>query len=228
MDYTGSDQNNTGVIGSNGGAGVAIAGISDGTSNTIAVGEKNLCTPKLGVGSDPATIPATPGAGTPAMRATMTTRWAMPLSAPAGFERLVGMRPGNPWVRVPHTAKFNAVFCDGHVAGIGYSVTTSQFSRISATSATVRSCRPIFNPRLRPITLNPSPAPTTRRGRCAFPLLHLSGATGRVTGARTFTMKRTRWLCLLAGIVILAGGHSSGGGICPRSHPQESRPPLVR
>jgi prepilin-type N-terminal cleavage/methylation domain-containing protein/prepilin-type processing-associated H-X9-DG protein len=127
MDYYGNNQANTGVFRVNTQPGIKITQITDGTSNTIAVGEKNLCTPKLNTGSD--------------VCDNRGYSWGYDFGGSGNYDNTLANTGGTiiqPQVDLnaasactqcahaygsSHNSKFNAVFCDGSVQGISYSVT---------------------------------------------------------------------------------------------------------
>ena len=134
MDYYGSNQNNTGAIACNGKAGVTLVQITDGSSNTIAVGEKNICRPQLGTGND-----NVDNAG--------GYTWGTDFGGSGNWDNTMGrsdLQPqqdlaancseGTHGFGSAHTARFNAVFCDGHVSTIGYNVDPTVFSNLCNTN----------------------------------------------------------------------------------------------
>ena len=133
IDYYGSNQNNTGAIACNGKGGVAITSISDGTSNTIAVGEKNICLAQLGSGND--AVDNIGGytwgndyGGSGNWDNTMGSYSYQPQQ---DLTASTGCNQGTHGFGSAHGSRFNAVFCDGHVSTIGYSVNLTVFQNLS-------------------------------------------------------------------------------------------------
>ena len=71
------------------------------------------------------TTPATPGASITAVRPLGQHGEQSPLPGPAGPDRQLSRQPVHAQLRLGAASKFNAVFADGHVQGISYSVTTT-------------------------------------------------------------------------------------------------------
>jgi len=129
MDYYGNNQANTGIFRVNTQPGIKITQISDGSSNTIAVGEKNLCIPKLNSGSDYCDNRGYSwgydfgGSGnydnTLANTNATTIQPQQDLTSASGCTQCAHAYGS------AHSSKFNAVFADGSVQGINYSVTVA-------------------------------------------------------------------------------------------------------
>jgi prepilin-type N-terminal cleavage/methylation domain-containing protein/prepilin-type processing-associated H-X9-DG protein len=121
LDYYASNQENTGVVRRNTLAPVSIGHVTDGTSNTVAVGEKNLCRPKLNNGDK---------------CDDHGYSWGWDFGQPGNADSSVGrsdIQPqpdqtscteGTHGFGSAHPSRFNALFCDGSVQAISYSVTT--------------------------------------------------------------------------------------------------------
>jgi len=128
-------QNNTstGVVRPWGQGPITIVQISDGTSNTIAVSEKNLCKTLIGSGNDPCD-----NAG---------FSWGFDFGGPTGnWDNTLGYYAYQPQPDLPlagqtcsqgthgfgsaHSSKMNAVFCDGSVQGVSYSVNLTLFQNL--------------------------------------------------------------------------------------------------
>jgi prepilin-type N-terminal cleavage/methylation domain-containing protein/prepilin-type processing-associated H-X9-DG protein len=94
-----------------------MADIKDGTSNTLAVGEKNL---NLAVLNDPNVNAGDDNSGYAIGMDWDHTRWA---DLPPAFDRYIpNDATSDTRFGSSHTAGFNAVFCDGSVRMITYSV----------------------------------------------------------------------------------------------------------
>ncbi|HTU23313.1 MAG TPA: DUF1559 domain-containing protein [Gemmataceae bacterium] len=120
-----------GIIAPNSMACVTLVQISDGTSNTLAVGEKSLCPSLLNTGNDHCdnegymwgadcgdTTCWDNSVGCPTTQPQQDSTYAKPCAlSTSGFGS-------------SHPAKFNAVFCDGSVQNISYSVTTTVFAEL--------------------------------------------------------------------------------------------------
>jgi len=129
MDYYGNSEYGNagagiGVIRAWGDQGITMTSISDGTSNTIAVGEKNMCHKSMGSGSN------ADGCG---------YSWGIDWGGYGNYDNTLGrpdLQPKQDETTVcadggnepthgfgsAHQNGFNAVFCDGSVHNISYSV----------------------------------------------------------------------------------------------------------
>jgi prepilin-type processing-associated H-X9-DG protein len=119
-----------GVLKPYGSSGVTIPQISDGTSNTMAVGEKQMCLGNLGN----ATIDKQ-GSG---------YTWGYDFGGSGNWDNTVGCpayQPkqdqggtcgdgGSHGFGSSHSGRFNAVFCDGSVQGINYGVTPAVMQQL--------------------------------------------------------------------------------------------------
>jgi prepilin-type N-terminal cleavage/methylation domain-containing protein/prepilin-type processing-associated H-X9-DG protein len=122
-DYAGSNLNNTGAVvydPAGGGNTVTLQMITDGTSNTLLVGDKRLNRRYLGLAQSDDNEGYTAGWDHDTMR--YTTRSPLP-----DFN---GSGDGNQRFGSSHTSGFNAVFVDGSVHGLSYSISLTTFSRM--------------------------------------------------------------------------------------------------
>jgi len=135
MDYYGNNQGSglgAGVIRPKDKAVVRITQITDGTSNTLAVGEKQMCLKNLGTGQD------VDNAG---------YSWGYDFGGQGNWDNTLGRTDiqvqqdwsgtcpnggGTHGFGSSHAGKMNAVFCDGSVQGINYSVTTAVFGSLGS------------------------------------------------------------------------------------------------
>jgi prepilin-type processing-associated H-X9-DG protein len=124
---------NNGPIAINGRAAVTIVQISDGSSNTMLFGEKNLCLPALNQGTDYCDWAGyTWGADSGSSGAwdnTMGNALVQPqqdLTAISGCGSTSPIQ-GTHGFGSSHVGAFNTVFCDGHVQPIQYSVNINTF-----------------------------------------------------------------------------------------------------
>jgi prepilin-type N-terminal cleavage/methylation domain-containing protein len=128
-EYTGNG-NGYGAIRCWGDQGVTMPQISDGTSNTIAVSEKQMCRNTIGndtVDSVGYTWGCDYGGGGN-WDNTMGDAYVQPMMDQSNCS---GATHG---FGSAHTAKFNAVMCDGSVQGISYSVNTTIFIALCTIS----------------------------------------------------------------------------------------------
>jgi prepilin-type N-terminal cleavage/methylation domain-containing protein/prepilin-type processing-associated H-X9-DG protein len=120
-DYAASDTENNGVVRINNYTGlnpVSLSDIKDGTSNTIMVGDKSLGRPNLGQAQAGDDAGYTAGWDLNTIRSSTFQPQQDPLTnTVAGFGSA-------------HTGKFNAVFADGSVKGIKYSVNLTIFTAL--------------------------------------------------------------------------------------------------
>jgi prepilin-type N-terminal cleavage/methylation domain-containing protein/prepilin-type processing-associated H-X9-DG protein len=121
-DYAASNLEHTGVVVR--GQGVRIAEVTDGTSNTLAVAEKRLNAAWLGQAQADDRIGYTAGWGEDTLRYTT----AMP--APDFQGR--ADEDGGGLFGSSHPGRFNAVFVDGSVHSIAYSISEEVFARLGS------------------------------------------------------------------------------------------------
>jgi prepilin-type N-terminal cleavage/methylation domain-containing protein/prepilin-type processing-associated H-X9-DG protein len=131
LDYYASNQENTGVVRRNTFAPLTILQVSDGTSNTVAVGEKNLCRDKLNAGDKCDDHGYSWGwdhgqAGNADSSVGRSDIQPQPDQS--------GCTEGTHGFGSAHAGRFNAVFCDGSVRTISYSVSTTVFQNLSNVS----------------------------------------------------------------------------------------------
>jgi len=131
IDYYGNNMNQNGVIRRYQTGTVNIVQISDGTSNTIGVGEKNICLGKAGTNVN------VDNAG---------YCWGWDSGGGGNWDVSLGnsnvqVQPDGPGAScsgdggthgfgVSHASKMNAVFMDGSVQGVSYSVSTGVFQNL--------------------------------------------------------------------------------------------------
>ncbi|QJW99904.1 DUF1559 domain-containing protein [Frigoriglobus tundricola] len=102
-----------------------MVGVTDGTSNTIAVGEKNLCKANFGTGSDVSDCPGwswgvdSGGSGN-WDATTLTNNHAF--AAQADLSASSGCSTGTHGFGSSHTGVFNALYLDGSVKSVPFSV----------------------------------------------------------------------------------------------------------
>jgi len=112
-----------GVIRCNGDHGVTISQIADGTSNTVAVAEKELCITALG--NQSADGPNGNGGWTWGCDFGGGGNWDNTMgrsNVQPQQDALTGCNDGTKGFGSSHTGKFQAVFCDGSVTSVGYNV----------------------------------------------------------------------------------------------------------
>jgi prepilin-type N-terminal cleavage/methylation domain len=100
---------------------VTVAGVTDGTSNTLLVAEKSLGTPYY---------------GGPNQDNTAYGSGANGVMASAAYPPVPDSK-GSPWCEYfgsAHPAGLNVLWCDGHVSGVGYGVSAATW-RAFATRA---------------------------------------------------------------------------------------------
>jgi prepilin-type N-terminal cleavage/methylation domain-containing protein/prepilin-type processing-associated H-X9-DG protein len=134
-DYYGNNNQQNGPIRRYNSGTITLVQITDGTSNTLMVGEKQMCLTVLGQGKNVDNVGYT---------------WGYDFGGPGNWDNTLG----NPNYQVvqdqsganctatmnsdggshgfgsSHTGKMNAVFCDGAVNGISYSVTPTVFQNL--------------------------------------------------------------------------------------------------
>jgi prepilin-type N-terminal cleavage/methylation domain-containing protein/prepilin-type processing-associated H-X9-DG protein len=119
----GTSVSTRGIMAPNNMACTTLVQISDGTSNTLAIGEKSLCPALLNTGNDHCDNQGYmwgADCGT-------TTCWDNTMACPTTQAQQDRTYASNCSLSTSgfgsaHTGKFNAVFCDGSVQGISYSV----------------------------------------------------------------------------------------------------------
>ncbi|QJW92908.1 DUF1559 domain-containing protein [Frigoriglobus tundricola] len=102
---------------------VGMLAISDGTSNTIAIAEKNLCIPTIG--NDPTDGPSyTWGMdfGNPGNWDTTTLTNNHNFNAQADLKANSGCSQGTHGIGSSHTGVFNALYADGSVKSVQFSI----------------------------------------------------------------------------------------------------------
>jgi prepilin-type N-terminal cleavage/methylation domain-containing protein/prepilin-type processing-associated H-X9-DG protein len=122
-DYSANNENGTGVTRNHNLPPITLTQITDGTSNTIAVSEKNLCTPNLGTGND---LCDNVGFG-----------WGYDFGNSGNYDNTLssynyqpqqdlaantGCNQGTHGFGSAHQGGMQAVFCDGSVQRISYTV----------------------------------------------------------------------------------------------------------
>jgi prepilin-type N-terminal cleavage/methylation domain-containing protein/prepilin-type processing-associated H-X9-DG protein len=105
-----------------------MVGVSDGTSNTIAVGEKNLCRATFGTGSDPSDCPGWSwgmdyGGSGNWDSTTLTNNHNFPAQPDLGAS--TGCTTGTHGFGSSHPSGFNALFLDGSVKNVSFSTSTT-------------------------------------------------------------------------------------------------------
>jgi prepilin-type N-terminal cleavage/methylation domain-containing protein/prepilin-type processing-associated H-X9-DG protein len=120
-DYAGSNREKTGVL--NKFTPTRMADITDGTSNTLLLGEKRLNLTRLGQRQDDDDIGYTSGWDVDTIRST-ETRPAPDYFAPPDNREATGENKFGS----SHPGRFNAVFADGSVRPISYAVDPVVFS----------------------------------------------------------------------------------------------------
>ena len=120
-DYAASNKEGTGVVRQF--TGVRIADITDGTSNTLMVGEKRLNIGLLGQKQPDDNQGYTVGFNLDTVRKT-TRPPAQDYSAPVG--------DGGGLFGSSHPSRFNAVFADGSVRGVSYGIDPTLFKYLGS------------------------------------------------------------------------------------------------
>ncbi|HTU22100.1 MAG TPA: DUF1559 domain-containing protein [Gemmataceae bacterium] len=123
--------NSRGIIAAKGQSTLTLVQITDGTSNTIAVSEKNLCLPKLNTGQD--------------ICDNQGYTWGHDYGNSGNYDNTLsnvnyqpqmdltaasGCNQGSHGFGSSHVGKFQAVFADGSVQGISYSVSLLTFQQL--------------------------------------------------------------------------------------------------
>jgi len=132
IDYA-SVQNGTGCVRPNNSGPITIVQISDGTSNTIAVSEKNLCKTQLGTGNDACDNAGFSwgydfgGQGGNWDNTLSSYAYQPQPDLPVAGGSCINGNSGTHGFGSAHQSKMNAVFCDGSVQGISYSVPLATF-----------------------------------------------------------------------------------------------------
>ncbi len=121
-DYAASNLDHTGVV--ERGQGIRIAEVTDGTSNTLAVAEKRLNVARLGQAQADDRIGYTAGWGEDTLRYTTAT--------PAPDFQGRDDEDGGGLFGSSHPGRFNAVFVDGSVHTIAYSIAEEVFARLGS------------------------------------------------------------------------------------------------
>jgi prepilin-type N-terminal cleavage/methylation domain-containing protein/prepilin-type processing-associated H-X9-DG protein len=121
-DYAASNLDHDGVV--ENGQGVRIAEVTDGTSNTLAVAEKRLNLARLGQAQPDDRVGYTAGWGEDTMRYTT----AMPAPDFSGRDD----QDGDGLFGSSHPSRFNALFVDGSVHSIAYSISEEIFARLGS------------------------------------------------------------------------------------------------
>ena len=104
---------------------ITIVGVSDGTSNTIAVAEKNVCMANFGTGNDPVDRPGWSwgmdyGGQGNWDATTLTNNHSF--AAQADLKSSTGCGEGTHGFGSSHTGIFNAMYLDGSVKSVQFSV----------------------------------------------------------------------------------------------------------
>jgi prepilin-type N-terminal cleavage/methylation domain-containing protein/prepilin-type processing-associated H-X9-DG protein len=104
---------------------VTMVSVTDGTSNTIAVGEKNLCMANFGTGNDPSDAPGWSwgmdyGGSGNWDSTTLTNNHSFP--AQADLSSSSGCSTGTHGFGSRHTGVFNTLYLDGSVKSVSFSV----------------------------------------------------------------------------------------------------------
>ncbi len=119
-DYAASNWENTGIL-AYGFAGHRMADITDGTSNSLMVADKRMDLTNLGqYQSDD--------------NEGYTCAWDHDTVRQTTIQPLPDSRNGSGWGELrfgsSHTGRFNALFCDGSVKGISYSIDLTTFTNL--------------------------------------------------------------------------------------------------
>jgi prepilin-type N-terminal cleavage/methylation domain-containing protein/prepilin-type processing-associated H-X9-DG protein len=107
---------------------ITMVGVTDGTSNTLAVGEKNLCKANFGTGNDPSDCPGWSwgmdyGGSGNWDATTLTNNHNFPPQADLSASS--GCSTGTHGFGSSHTNLFNALYLDGSVKSVTFSVSTT-------------------------------------------------------------------------------------------------------